>query len=346
MLHDLGLDDLKRLVDEHEPPRGASLSDGQTRAELVRAAMAEDHRPVRAPVPAFERFTPDARRAIRAAAETAALLEHREVDPFHLLIGCLQVPESFAARVLSPVWQGGELGPIGEVIDLACRLGPHPFHQATGIFSHSARGVVAEDALRMAYRLGHPQITSGHLLLATLDSPDRTTAMMTRPHTQRLARTLARGLPGTDHGVDEGDLLWIQFDSLIRTLTLGIRRILPPGWIVMGSARSDIHLRVPDSESESDFQIRPGWIVAEPGPAAERLGRVTRWMLERLQAAVMQATGRPWPDTAKNRPPPVYAQLIDDRYSPTLRLGYGDPESPIATPIEHDLHLNMMLGTS
>lgn len=104
--------------------------------------------------------------------------------------------------------------------------------------------------------------------------------------------------------------------------------------------------RVPDSQSESDFQIRLGWIVAEPGPAPERLQRVTHWMLERLQAAVIQATGRPWPDPPEDKAPPVYAQLIDDRYNPTLRVGYGSPPSPIATPVEHDLHLNMMLGTS
>lgn len=346
ILHDLGLADLKRLVDHHEPARGAPLSDARVRTELVKAAMTEDRRPLRAPVPAFERFTPDARRAVRAAAETAALLEHREVDPFHLLIGCLQVPESFAAQVLLPVWEDGELGPIGEAIELARQLGPPPSHQATGIFSQSARRVVAEGALTLAYRLGHTHITSGHLLLATLDSPDQTTATMTRPHTQRLARTLVRGLPGPDHGVDEGDVVWIQFDALIRTLMPGIRRILPPGWTVMGTARSDIHLRMPDSRSESDFQIRPGWIVAEPGPAAERLQRVTHWMLERLQAAVMQATGQPWPQTSGDLLPPVHAQLIDDSYNPMLRLGYGDPRSPIATPVERDLHLNMMLATS
>ena len=108
-------------------------------------------------MPAFERFTPDARRAVRAAAETAALLEHREVDTFHLLIGCLQVPDSFAARVLWPVWDDGELGAIGEAIDLASRYGPHPFHQATGIFSPAARRVVAEGALSVAYRFGTPR---------------------------------------------------------------------------------------------------------------------------------------------------------------------------------------------
>jgi hypothetical protein len=332
------------LVDDHDPSARKPLSDEQARGELVRAAMDEWQRPARAPVPAFERFTPDARRAIRAATETAALLEHREIDPFHLLIGCLRVPESFAARVLSPVWEAGELGAIGEAVDLAGRYGPHPFHQATGIFSETARRVVAEDALKLAYRLGHAQITTGHLLLATLDSQDQTTTAMTRFHTQRLARTLTRGLPGTDQGVDEGDLAWIQFDALIRMLTLGFRRILPPGWTIVGSARSDIRLRVPDSRS--DFQIRPGWIAAEPGPAPERLRRVTSWMLERLQAAVMQATGRLWPESPDDQAAPVYAQLIDDRYNPTLRLDYGDPQSPVATPVEHDIHLNMVIGTS
>jgi Clp amino terminal domain, pathogenicity island component len=346
VLHRVGLDDVTRLLDDHDPSARTPLSDEQVRGELVRAAMDEGQPPARAPVPAFERFAPGARRAIRAAAETAALLEHREVDPFHLLIGCLRVPESFAARVLAPVWEEGELGAIGEAVDLACRYGPHPFHQATGSFSEPARRVVAQDALKLAYRLGHDQITTGHLLLATLDSQDPTTTAMTRPHTQRLARTLTRGLPGTDQGVDEGDLAWIQFDALIRMLTLAFRRILPPDWTIMGSARSDIHLRVPDSRSESDFQIRPGWIAAEPGPAPERLRRVTHWMLERLQAAVIQATGRLWPETPDNKAAPVYAQLIDDRYNPTLRLGYGDPQSPVATPVEHDIHLNMVIGTS
>jgi len=37
---------------------------------------------------------------------------------------------------------------------------------------------------------------------------------------------------------------------------LEFRRVLPPGWTVQGSARSDIHLRVPESQSESEFQIR------------------------------------------------------------------------------------------
>ncbi len=337
-------DNLVHLVDEREPPR-APRSDEQVRADLVGAALQEQTRTPRPAVPAFERFTPDARRAIRAAAETAALLEHREVDPFHLLIGCLQVPDSFAARVLGPLWEDGELGAIGEAIDLALRYGPHPFHQATGMFSPTARRVVAEGSLSVAYRLGHAQIGTGHLLLAVLDSQDRTTTVMTHPHTQRLARTIIRGLPAAEHGPDEGDVAWIQFDSLIRTLTLGFRRILPPGWTIQGSARTDIHLLVPESHSESDFQIRPGWIIAKPGLAPDRLQRVTQWMLERLQVAVIDASGHPWPQADHEGVTP-YAVLIEDRYNPTLRLGYGDPQSPVMSPVEHDLHLNMMISTS
>jgi hypothetical protein len=168
---------------------------------------------------------------------------------------------------------------------------------------------------------------------------------MTHPHTQRLGRTLSRSLPGAEHGPDEGAITWIRFDGLVRTLTLGFRRILPAGWTIFGTARSDIHLRVPDSHSESDFQIRPGWIIAEPGLAPDRLQRVTHWMLERLQAAVIDATGHQWPQAGQNQVTP-YAVLIEDRYNPTLRLGYGDPQSPVTTPLEHDLPLNMMISTS
>ena len=296
------------------------------------------------PVPAFERFTADARWAIRAAAESAAQLEHREIEPFHLLLGCLNVPHSFAARVLWPVWEDGELGAIGEAMDLVCRYGPHPFHQATGIVSETARRVIAEDALALAYRLGHERITSGHLLLATLDSRDRTTEAITRPHTQRLARSLIRGLPGRATDAAGGDLAWIQFDHLVRQLVSEFRRILPSGWTIRGSARTDIHLRVPDSRSESDFQIRPGWIVAEDGPAPERLRRVTLWMLERLQAAVTEGGGRPWPEGPGGEPAPAHAELIEDRYNPMLRLGYGDPAAPVVVAVEHDLRLSMAIG--
>ena len=81
--------------------------------------------------------------------------------------------DSFAAQVLSELWADGELGVVGEAIELACRTGPHPSHQATGLFTRAACRVVAQDALALAYRHGHRQITTGHLLLAVLDSGDQ-----------------------------------------------------------------------------------------------------------------------------------------------------------------------------
>ena len=265
VLVEAGVEDLGRLIHHEYPATRGPVGEAAVVRELLAAAMTEPRQPWRVPVPAFERFSAEARRAVGAAAETAARLGHREVEPFHLLIGCLQVPESLAARVLSELWADRELGVVGEAFDLACRVGPHPSHQATGIFSESARRVVAEDALTVAYRHGYPQITTGHLLLAVFDSRDPTTGRMTEPHAQRLARSVIRELPGEEHDSEsDHELDWIEFESLIRTMMLDFRRILP-GWSIRGSARSDIHLQVPGSRSESDFQIRPGWITAESG---------------------------------------------------------------------------------
>lgn len=344
VLHEAGMVNLTELIAQEHPSERTPLDDGAIRRALLAAALHEHPRPLQVRVPAFERFTSEARRAIGAAAETAARLEHHEVEPFHLLLGCLQVPDSFAARLLAELWADGELGVTGEATELACRVGPHPSHQATGLFTEVARRVVAEDSLALAYRHGHRQITTGHLLLAVLDSGDRTTERMTRPHTQRLARALVRGLPGSEHDPGpDSELEWIVLDALMRTLVLDFRRLLPPGWTIYGSARSDIHLRVPQSQSEADFQIRPGWITAQPGSGRERLQQVTQWMLERFQAALNEIAGEPWPDAVDGRPAPAHAHVIPDRYNSRLRLGYGDPENPVLRVVEHDRLIHMMV---
>jgi hypothetical protein len=129
----------------------------------------------------------------------------------------------------------------------------------------------------------------------------------------------------------------------MRTLVLDFRRIPPPGWTIRGSARSDIHLRVPQSQSESDFQIRPGWITAQPGSGRERLQQVTQWMLERFQAALTEIVGEPWPAGVDGRLAPAHADVIPDRYNARLGLGYGDPEIPVLRVVEHDLLIHMMV---
>lgn len=344
VLREAGIDDLAQLIEQERFPRRAPLAEEAVRSRLLAAALNEHPREAHLRVPAFERFTSEARRAVGAAAETAARLEHLEVEPFHLLLGCLQVPESLAARVLAVLWEGDELGVIAGAVEYACRLGPHPAHQATGRFTDAGRRVVAEDALALAYRHGHRRVTTGHLLLAILDSGDRTTIALTRPHTQRLARSAIRALPGVEHDAGpDHELEWIVFDMLMRTLVTDIGRALPPGWRVYGSARSDIHLRVPRSQSESDFQIRPGWITEAPGSGRERLQRVTQWMLEQLQDGVMKAAGEPWPAGPDGRPAPAHAHVIPDRYNAQLQLGYGDPETPVLRLVEHHFLIHMMV---
>jgi ATP-dependent Clp protease ATP-binding subunit ClpA len=269
----LGLEGVAAVIDEHFPPQGKSVQDEMTRLQRVRTELGEGHRQIHSIVPAFERFTGDARRAVRAALETASLIEHRNVEPFHLLLGCAQVHRSFAGRTLHPVFENAELGAVGELIDRAMRMGPPTAHQATGIFSDQARRLVAEDAVKYAYRSGDRQISTGHLLLAVLDANDRTTEAMLEPHIQPLARTLVTGLPAVEDGPDEGELSWIQLDSLIRLLTLEFRRVLPPGWTVFAETRGSIHLRKPGAHSEFDFAIRPEWIISEFGSGRERLTR-------------------------------------------------------------------------
>jgi Clp amino terminal domain, pathogenicity island component len=344
VLAEAGIQDLAELIDETYPDERAPLEEATIRHQLLSAAMNEHTWPLRLPVPAFERFSAETRRAIGAAAETAARLEHHEVEPFHLLIGCLQVPESQAAHVLNELWADEQLDVIGEAVELARRIGPHPSRRRTSGFSELARRVVAEDALAVAYRHDHHQVTTGHLLLAALDSHDRTTVRMTSPHTQRLARSMTGGLPGDEHAAETDDELdWIAFDALMHTLTLDFQRILPPGWKLRGSARSDIHLNVPASQSESDFQIRPGWITTKSGSGSDRLQRVTLWMLERLQAAISETTGQPWPAADHHQPPPPYAQIIPQRFNSPLRLGYGNPETPVLRVNERDLLVHMLV---
>jgi hypothetical protein len=100
---------------------------------------------------------------------------------------------------------------------------------------------------------------------------------------------------------------------------------------------------VPQSQSESDFQIRPGWITAQPGSGRDRLQQVTQWMLERFQAALTEIVGQPWPAADDGRPAPAHAHVIPDRYNPRLRLGYGDPETPVLRVTEHDLLVHMIV---
>lgn len=351
ILEAVGLDDVEGLVDSIPGNRRPPVSDAQLKAYLLRVA---DRRtpPQPGPLPpVFERYTAQARRAVRAAIETAALLEHHYVEPVHLLLGCLHVPDSTAARVVESESPPSETGVPGKAMKRALVLGPPPAHQATGIFSETARSIVAEGALRCAYRAHHAQIGTGHLLLATLDADDPTVdrilgsgVMGTGPVVDRLGRSLARALPGDEKsgtGVREET---IAFDLLIRVLTNQFRQWLPPGWSIHGSARAGgFFLKVPNSRSEVDYRIDIGWIVGSGRPGRERLLEVTHAALTSLQAAVSETTNTNWPAASSTDPPPEpHSEIGGDAINPTLRLWYGAEHAPILELTPRPL-LNMVL---
>ncbi len=340
LLQEVGLTDVDRVVDA-KYPRRAALSIEQVKSHLLRVAMnASPPRP--GPIaPVFERYTTEAQQALRAASEAAALLEHQYVQPLHLLLGCLHVPDSLAARVLGAELAPSDMGTLGEVMERARMYGPDPPHPATGIFTEATRRIVAERALSYAYRHDHPSIGTGHLLLATLDANDRAidrivgSGMMgSGPVHDRLARTLTRALPGDEHPTDRAlDGGVICFDVLIRILTSEFTRIAPAGWTLHGSARSGgVRLQIPNSRSEEDFAVHLEWIVAETGPARDRLVQATRQALQDLQTAIIDYAREPWPDSpcsGQLHAPEAHAEIVGDDVNPMLRLWYGDRDNPI-----------------
>jgi hypothetical protein len=345
------IDEVEALVDSIPGGRRAPVSDEQVKQYLLRVAGRRGA-PRPGPVPpVFERYTAQAQRAVRAAVETAALLEHANVDPLHLLLGCLHVPDSTAAQVLEAEPAPSDMVTVGEAMERARMYGPPSSHQATGIFSDATRSIVAERALTYTYRADHARIGTGHLLLATLDARDHTVGriigsgtMGSVPLLGRLGRSLARALPGDEQPANGVRPEAIVFDMLIRILTIEFRAWLPPGWTIFGSGRADgFRLNVPDSQSEEDYRIDMGWIVGSAQPGRRRVLEVTRHVLTCLQRAVAETTHANWPaDTATGTPPEPHADIGGDDINPTLLLWYGPKDAPILT-LKRPILLNMVL---
>ena len=123
----------------------------------------------------------------------------------------------------------------------------------------------------------------------------------------------------------------ISFDMLIRILTNWFHELLPQGWTIHGSGRSDgIRLRIPESRSEEDYAIHMGWIVASDRPGCERLLAVTRAALADLQTAVIDVSGAGWPSRDDpDRPSEQQVEIAGDHINPRLRLFYGSPGAPV-----------------
>jgi hypothetical protein len=337
ILEAVGIDDVEALVDSIPGGRRAAVSDEQLKRWLVVLDRGDPPRPGPIP-PVFERYTAQARLAVRAAIETASLLENRQVEPVHLMLGCLHVADSVAARALESELMPSELDAVGEAMERTRMYGPPPAYQSTGVFDDASRWVVAERALTYAYRGGHADIGTGHLLLAVLDARDRTIDRLIGlgtvgggPVLDRLGRSLARALPGDETPSNGARQETIAFHLLIRILTDQFREWLPAGWTILGSARLDgFLLRIPDSRSEADYRIEMGWIVRSDRPGRQRLVEVTHAALASLQHAVCETTHTNWPAaTATAVPPEPHAEIGGDDVNPTLRLWYGPGSAPI-----------------
>ena len=352
ILDEVGIRDVVALVDGMPGEQRAAVSPERLKQWLLRAGMRSSAPQPGPGPPVFERYTAEAQRAVRAASETAALLEHDSVEPLHLLLGCLHVPESLAWRVLDAELADSDMGMLAEAMERARMYGPRPAHQATGIFTPAARQVVAERALSYAYRRGDPWIGTGHLLLATLDAQDRaikrivgSDVMGSGPVHDRLARTLTRALPGDEHPigkVDGGGV--ISFDLLIRMLGNWFREQLPAGWVIHAGGRSGgFRLRVPDSRSEEDYAIDVARIVSSGRSGRDRLLEVTRTALAELQMAVVETTSTSWPSREADVDlPEPHAEIAGDSVNPILRLWYGPSDAPVIE-LQPRILLNMVL---
>ncbi|HEY7932352.1 MAG TPA: Clp protease N-terminal domain-containing protein [Solirubrobacteraceae bacterium] len=213
VLGELGLVDLTTLVDATYPVRRPAL-DPYVLQRRAHAAPAREP-PSPGPIPpVFERFSAQAHLALEAAQESARSLENQYVGPAHLLLGLLDVKDGVLANVLSRhqtqrdamARRAAELlagharaarQKAEEVVDRRARVSTAP----TGIFSVHARRLVAQEVLKVADRLGHRSLHTGHLFLAVLENPDQDTVAILEglPDARQLAGEVIEALPGEEH---------------------------------------------------------------------------------------------------------------------------------------------------
>jgi ATP-dependent Clp protease ATP-binding subunit ClpA len=109
-----------------------------------------------------EQFTGAARQAVVAAQEHARALGHAAVDAEHVLIGV-----AATSRVLEAV--GADLAAITGAVERALPMREEEPPERLPLTPAAKR--VLDRALRHHERLGHPAITTGHLLLGLLEEP-------------------------------------------------------------------------------------------------------------------------------------------------------------------------------
>jgi ATP-dependent Clp protease ATP-binding subunit ClpA len=140
--------------------------------------------------PIFERFSTQARDAIKAGIAHPRKLDAPGVEVAHLLYGVLDSKTGVVATVRSRFsW---EL-PLAQFVQAR-------YPRASDLFSSDARRIVAEDVLIVAERFSHRPITTGHLLIAILGSPDAHTSEITSllPDVSEITAAVIDALPGQE----------------------------------------------------------------------------------------------------------------------------------------------------
>jgi ATP-dependent Clp protease ATP-binding subunit ClpA len=192
VLRELGITDAKALVVAAYPVTRPPVELAMVQRRAAQLAAHGSTPPSPGPIPPiFERFTSQARDAINAGIEHARRLNDPYVEPVHLLLGVLDANTGVAATARSG--GGWEIQPEGLVEQRYPEIW-------TDIFSSDARRIVAEHVLILAERLGHRALTTGHLLIAILESPDDRGNEITSalPDIRAITAAVINALPGDE----------------------------------------------------------------------------------------------------------------------------------------------------
>jgi ATP-dependent Clp protease ATP-binding subunit ClpA len=207
ILREVGIEDPVALVNEVYPPRRGPLPAEAVRRYAARLAIVHEP-PQPGPIaPVFERFTAQARATVLAADRSA---EDVYIEPFHLLLGLLQVADGVAAKALA----AHEVTPARARSRTGNdRPSPSPFRrfpprgypppredEIFGIFTAATRQVLSEESLRRAHTHGDAAIGTGHLLLGLIDVDDaNVSAALGGPEAaQGICATVVDLLPGDE----------------------------------------------------------------------------------------------------------------------------------------------------
>jgi ATP-dependent Clp protease ATP-binding subunit ClpA len=191
ILGELGISSARALVDGHYPATRPPVDHAVIERRAAQIASTGIEPPSPGPMPPiFERFTAQARDAINAGTQYSREVDDPRVEPAHLLFGVLNAKTGVVATVRArhgwhippgqfapPRYPGAAPGPDRDPRHPnVFTYSQPPYSRATGIFSTDARRIVAEDVLIVAERLGHRELTTGHVLIAILERPDECTS--------------------------------------------------------------------------------------------------------------------------------------------------------------------------